>query len=101
MSDMLSAMVQFEAACSRIMALRTMLEEATAQRNAALTRLHESGVPKCHVGPIVRNYLLEEWKPEDVKALSLSDASIRLVLDRSGPKGSSPDPAPTVHHDPV
>lgn len=83
--EAVAAMVRFEMACVRIMQLREALDEATRQRNQALLDLHHEGIPKCHVGQVVRNYLLEEWSAEDVKSLGLSDGSIRLVFSRPEP----------------
>jgi hypothetical protein len=65
--------------------LRAQIELAAA--NTALTRalreVHRQGIPKCRIGPLVRdNLALHGFAPEDIRRIGLSNANIRLMLER-------------------
>ena len=71
------------AAAWRVLEAEADRINAKAALQAALVALHEGGLPKCRVGTAAREELaLQGLQPHQIQTLALSDASVRLVLDR-------------------
>lgn len=71
------------AAAHRKLRAQDELRAANADLAAALVALHHLGVPKCKVAEDVRdNLVLHGFLPEHISRLGLSDANVRLALDR-------------------
>lgn len=72
------------AACKAKLNAQTDLEEAVARRERALWRLvHEDGVAKSKVAPLVLERLRAEGFTDDMIAGSgVSPANVRLAVDR-------------------
>jgi hypothetical protein len=59
------------------------LAAANAALSAALRSLNLAGLPKCKVASVARLDLSKHgFEPEQISRLAISDASVRLILDR-------------------
>lgn len=76
-------MAALEIAAYHELRAQDALKAAKAAKHDALRALHLAGIPKCRVGAIAReDLMLHGFDPPLIERLALSDASVRLVLDR-------------------
>lgn len=75
---------QLVTACRRLLAAQSEADAAALAREAAVRAVTEAeGLPKTRAGERIRALLAAEgFTPAEVAALGLSDASVRLYIER-------------------
>ena len=71
------------AAAHRKLRAQNELAAANAALTAAMKAINIAGIPKCKVGGVARLDLAKHgFEPEHIARLAVSDASVRLMLDK-------------------
>ncbi len=79
----MSALDELGVAAHRKIRAQAELAEANAALARALVSIHQDGIRKCRVGEIARIELgLHGFEQDMIGRLGLSDANVRVLLDR-------------------